>query len=490
MTGVTDRSFDLLLYQGAAQLPPEAVGQKPPTPWREPLWRVCWGLALTTITLNFLYLQYILPALGVVLLYLGFRALWRENGWFQLGYGLSALLLLGRGTVTVLQATPATQWLSSQYGSLVGVALSLGAWLLYFALWRGLKGVFRKGGQTPRTRSAGGLVVWYGLVLLLALVDSAGPLIWLLLLLWVLLLRGLYRTSRALDQAGYAIAPAPVRFSEQRVILVWLGLLLAAVLTCLFLFRRFPVNASPTRLEAGQETLRAELVDLGFPEEVLADLTDEEVALLEGADSVVIQENFSSPASAGWDSADALELQGLNATFLMVTLPSGRAGFVYWFSWDQPPRSRLTDGLEVLPSMDFDSQSMRASPKGRLLWQQDGQTLQAELAPARSGSVTSSSPVIWGDYSCFDVYVSLPDQGTNIRGYLVWTLDGFWTSTNWNAQVNYVHQTSPLIYPWQPLLEVFRSHDGLVRPSYAFEYLEYNALFFYPVEGKTEGQAS
>ncbi len=445
---MTDRNFDLLLYQGAAQLPPETVGQAPPTPWREPLWRVCWGLALTTITLNFLYLQYILPALGAVLLYLGFRALWRENGWLQLSYGLSALLLLGRGAATVLQATPANQWLYSQYGSLVGVALALVAWLLYFTLWRGLKGVFRKAGQTPETRSAGGLVVWYGLVLLLALVGSAGLLIWVLLLLWALLLRGLYRTSKALDQAGYAIAPAPVRFSEQRVILVWLGLLLAAVFTCLFLFRRFPVNASPTRLETGQETLRAELVDLGFPEEVLADLTDGEVALLEGAETVMVKSDLSR-----WNTRH--EIDHISTHFIQVELPEDMVRYLVWFSWDEAPSSRLREGLEIIPDWTRDAILPPDDLQGRLLWEEDGQLYQSPLSGGYG--IQTQNSIFFGasSHQSFSIDFSLPRQGERIRGYMTYQarIQLPELTYNYNAEARYVHQESWLAYPWYSPLQ-------------------------------------
>lgn len=44
------------------------------------------GLALSTVTLNFLNLQYILPAIGLLFLWLGFRRLRQVNGWFSLPY--------------------------------------------------------------------------------------------------------------------------------------------------------------------------------------------------------------------------------------------------------------------------------------------------------------------------------------------------------------------------------------------------------------------
>ena len=84
---MTDRDFDQLLYQGADQLPPKSVEQTSPDPWRQALLLICWGIALTSITLNFLNLQYILPAVGAMLLCLGFRSLRRENGWFRQCYG-------------------------------------------------------------------------------------------------------------------------------------------------------------------------------------------------------------------------------------------------------------------------------------------------------------------------------------------------------------------------------------------------------------------
>ena len=63
--------FDRLLYEGSAQLPPELSELKPPCPWKKPISQICWGLALVTITLNFLGLDTILPAVGAALLWLG-----------------------------------------------------------------------------------------------------------------------------------------------------------------------------------------------------------------------------------------------------------------------------------------------------------------------------------------------------------------------------------------------------------------------------------
>ena len=48
---------------------------------------VVWGIALKTLTLQLLYLDYILPTLGCILLVLGFRTLRQENRALRWAYG-------------------------------------------------------------------------------------------------------------------------------------------------------------------------------------------------------------------------------------------------------------------------------------------------------------------------------------------------------------------------------------------------------------------
>ena len=75
-----DDAFEALLAQSVDELPPEEIVADV-TPWRRAMERVLFGLALCMVTLNFWCLNYLLPAIGTVLLLLGFRALRRENPW-------------------------------------------------------------------------------------------------------------------------------------------------------------------------------------------------------------------------------------------------------------------------------------------------------------------------------------------------------------------------------------------------------------------------
>ena len=67
--------FDCALATTLSELLPPEDTIRDVTPWRTAMGRIVTGLCLTCFTLNFLYLQYLLPAIGIVQLYLGLRSL-------------------------------------------------------------------------------------------------------------------------------------------------------------------------------------------------------------------------------------------------------------------------------------------------------------------------------------------------------------------------------------------------------------------------------
>ena len=63
-----DRKYELLLAETAAELPP--VDSELSEPWSHAMRLILWGLALVTFRLGLLGLQYILPCVGSVLVFL------------------------------------------------------------------------------------------------------------------------------------------------------------------------------------------------------------------------------------------------------------------------------------------------------------------------------------------------------------------------------------------------------------------------------------
>ena len=87
---LSEGEFEAMLGAGLPDLPPEGIVEEV-TPWKRAWNRVLVGMALSTVTLNFWLLDTILPAVGVVLMLLGFRSLRRENRWFRSCFVLTLL---------------------------------------------------------------------------------------------------------------------------------------------------------------------------------------------------------------------------------------------------------------------------------------------------------------------------------------------------------------------------------------------------------------
>ena len=407
--------FDALLESSLSGLPPKDVVKRV-TPWKRAMRWLLAGMALTTLTLNVLYLNLLLPAIGMVLLLLGFRALRRENRWFGACYAVAVLRTAYVCADLVLNTTiwQRAVHASSLAGFLSGLSLAL-LFVAFFCLWRGLRAVQRKAGETPRAWNAAALMVWYALLCLLALVgDRIG---WLLLAVllagYTLILRSLWRLSKELDQAGYAVRSAPVRVSDRTLVLA-----LAAVLTagcaCGYLWgSRYPMEWTP--VEIGEDSqaagLRVHLLELGMPEYVLDDLTAEELAACEGALQVVV--DVDDEAVDGSDE----------------------------------PKLRVT---------------------GRVLCEQNGQSYAAPYYFLGEQTCTAGG-FPWEQHAGNDVFAafSMLPGGERCRGYLTYPMekvrDGFLV----NGWLEYTHQKTWLQYPAVTALEKRLAgswnHDGAFR---------------------------
>ena len=131
-----DLRFDALLTEGAGALPPAPDV----SPWRTAMSCIMGGIALKTLTLQLLYLHYILPTLGCILLVLGFRTLRRENGALRWAYGLSVAAAVMRAAAMVLAALPVERGAAFAYADMALMQATL------IALWRGMIGVSRAAG--------------------------------------------------------------------------------------------------------------------------------------------------------------------------------------------------------------------------------------------------------------------------------------------------------------------------------------------------------
>lgn len=287
---MTDRwdDFDCSLATSLSELPPPEETVREVTPFRSAMGKVVWGLCLTSFTLQLWYLPYLLPALGVILMVLGFRSLRRSNRWFRFCWIFSICEAILLYSFDLLAATPLRLdpdliplWLQ-------GITAFGRVAILFGCLWLGLRQAAAEVGQ-PRRVAAPALwaLGWYGVLILLGVLwPQPGWVIGLIMIIaFVCIVRSLLRLSQSLGSWGYAVRAAPVRIGGGRLAAAYLLSLAALVGALSLASNHLPMDAHIVeRPSESAETaaIRENLTALGFPEDLLALLPEEEISRMEG----------------------------------------------------------------------------------------------------------------------------------------------------------------------------------------------------------------
>lgn len=485
---MNEDDFDALLANSLSGPPPKDVVKRV-TPWKRAMNRVLAGMALTTLTLNVMYLNLILPTIGMVLLLLGFRALRRENRWLGAGFGIAVLRTAYLCADLVLNTTiwQRAVHASSTAAALTGLSLAL-LFAEFFCLWQGLRAVRRKAGGPPHAGSAAAVMVWYALLCLLALVlDRIGWLLLVALLVgYVLILLSLWKLSRELDEAGYAVRPAPVRMSDRTLVLV-----LAAVLAvgCAMGYRlgsRYPMAWTPVEVGENDQAagIKAHLLELGMPDYVLNDLTPEELAACEGAIQVVVDVDDQA--------VDGSDEPKLRITGVGVEVPGERERWIiiHHFLWTVDPGFHGTEAVQLRTVYEDLPEGWRSVGQvtGRVLYDKDGQSYAAPYYYLGEQTYTASG-FPWEQRAGNDVFAafSMPRGGENCRGYLTYPMEEVRDGFIVNGWLDYTHQKTWFQYPAVTALEKRLAgswnHDGAFRTiqvSLQFEQTEEGAKLLTP----------
>ncbi len=303
---------------------------------------------------------------------LGFRTL-RANRHFRLAYYASMLRCAIQLAALFLGGTVIRSEAADLVLTVLSAVFVLGVTL---ELYMGIMDAQAAAGLELRAPAAGWLMVWYILLYALGLLTAAGSIVGLLMLAaFIVILVSLVKLSKQLDEAGYAVEAAPVRLTDRR-----LGALLAlaaaaAVALGLAFFSRYDMDWQPQPERGGEAAgVAEELLALGFPENVLADLADSDVLLCEGATQVL----------SGTDTLSFRDGSELLTTGVAVLLPEFDGWEDYWlifhhFEWQEGARLPGTDSAELWATSGW--MLDRKNPAhGLLLYSEDGVTYTAPPA--------------------------------------------------------------------------------------------------------------
>jgi hypothetical protein len=293
------------------------------------------------------------------------------------------------------------------------------------------------------------LVLLEALMLPVALVGLEG---WLLvgplLVLFVLLIWNLRKLGKSLDEAGYALTPVPTRFPSGLALGLWLGVPLAAVVVLSLVFARLPVQEQTVADDLDENTaLRAELLDLGFPEDILSKLPDEELARFQGAYGLTVKGDLSQGSADGIPSVEMLEVPVEDEQYGFHTV------YLAYLRWSED--GGYMEGVRVTP--DWQGVAVHTScPSGTLRWQdEDGGVHTAELSFRSDGSAVCS---YYADFS-------LPkDADGPVEGWVCWESvpTSPETAAVYNYQLAFAHRLTPWQYPYRLPSDVLLSGGSAI----------------------------
>ena len=286
--------------------------------------------------------------MGVVLQYLGFRALRRNGVEFRLAWLLSIVRLIWVGAFLVLSVTP---WLPigdlDMALGLTGMTIQI---VQMLALRAGLRQVCRTAGIEPKSDPLKAAACWEGLILVLAISPLAHS--WLaaipMLIAFVCIVRALFRLGEDDGRSGLLLY-GRVRASEHRGGQMGLSRRLPAADAGLERVRQ--PSAAGCRTDGGIDIRIEQLSDLGLPDEVLADLTDEDVRALDGAfhvaccaemlafgpdaQSMILCDQTNAPERAPVEPEIPAGADTMIASTYYIELPDYRMGVLHRLAWVQ-----------------------------------------------------------------------------------------------------------------------------------------------------------
>lgn len=288
--------------------------------WRIPINCIAIGFAFTVITFNFFWLQYILPVIGVALLYLGFRALHKENKWLNAGWIFSIINALLYIAKLIYTCTPLNTKFDNAY---IILFVLTGFELCFIFIFRhGLKLLAKKGNIKLKRDPILGLLVWK-ILMIISVITGAGGLWWVLIPLMIFYFYTIYSSGKLAEEFG-ELPFEPMDETGKTIskkIIIGYGLVCVLIVSiCCVPFYHIELEETELKTSNTQE-LREVLVEKGFPKDIIKDISDNEIMLLKNP---IYVDSSSEILNYGYN---------LEATSIYIELEDNSMYSVQYFNW-------------------------------------------------------------------------------------------------------------------------------------------------------------
>ena len=263
------------------------------------------------------------------------------------------------------------------------------------------------------------------------------------------------------------------------------------------------MNWQPLEVTENEEVteIKAHLVTLGFPENILDDLSDREILECKNARRVAVDVH-AYPFNEGYSVKEYVEypplefqepgyriitkydVKELILTGIAVELSTEREQWkiIHHFRWVADPGYFGTESIQLWPAYRNGNEGWGKALDctGRVLCDRDGATYTAPYISLGEETYTKNS-FFWENSVSTDIFAefSLPNDGENQRGYIAYTIKEMRDGAIVDAWINYTHQQSWAQYPACTAKQQRIAHSW--TEAGAFKTVQ-DALQFYPTE--------
>ena len=435
--------------------------------WRQAMYYVLFGLMFSSASFNMLGLNYILPIIGLLLLWIGFRRLQYETQWFRVCWGMTSLRIVFEVISLCINATIWNAMLMQtgfrQVIVVLNLILSFGTVLCF---WLGMRNIRHKLSESVHNSAAGWFVLWYIILIILALLQLGSVLGLVMMILYFIVFYRLFKLSAQIDDLGYQ-AQNVVNIRKERCFAGLVSVVLMLGISVGYLcFNQYPMEWSLVSDEAKQTQSSNEvyqhLKTLGVDEYVLQDLSPEDLAACKDAIRVQVEKDFEI---GNWQNDYTDNTLNLDVTHVAIEIPSdtkySQWRIIHHFQWSEPLEYYGTEGLKLWPTyIDHNNTTgwgKASEMTGQVLYNADNKSYKAPYYTLGTEHYQFANFFI-GMETKEAVFAgfSYPKGGESYRGYVTYATEQH-KDTFIDSLICYAHHRDWAQYPVQTGIEFLKT---------------------------------
>ena len=309
------------------------------------------------------------------------------------------------------------------------------------------------------------ILIWYVVVVALAAWNYQGLILALIILAaYIGILVELKHIAEKLEEAGYILEEQTVRISNGKCVGCAVVLTVAGLFSAYLFLDSYHMEWTMVKesQDPVSEEIKDHLLSLGLPEDILNDLTEEDLLECKNARQVFVErddypmnDGVKVVSGTGGYTQYSTEYpqKELKLSGAAIELEQkGQWKVIHHFRWNEDPGFRGTESLQIYPvySGQKSGWTVNGGLTGQVLYEKNGTSYTADYAVLQNENYNTRDGFPFYDmmeHSSIFAEFSMPRHGENCRGYVAYNMgnnEPDWWIDSW---LNYTHQNTLVQYP-------------------------------------------